>query len=145
MERKLRISNNSFEKSLIKFIKIRVFGQNSRNHSFRNESEFPSCFIKIYENNERIPLSCYFDFDDFMSESKKLINKYKMSPFKNTCSMSFDPKYVGFKPSTVIDHFVLRWNFDNEYLYFKFLIKFQKSKRNRKYKQMKIKWNNTEV
>lgn len=145
MEKPLRISFKSFEKGMINFIETRIIG----NKRYRDSQKFPLSLKKMKENETTdVHLSQYFNNDIIRLVSKTLINNYKRQPFKRKSGLDFAPmpiievvdnKFV--KHERSIHNFLITWNFEDDYLYFKFFIRFSNGRRNKRFRQMKIKWN----
>jgi hypothetical protein len=141
MEKPLRISFKSFEKGMNNFIETRIIGKGDGS-KYRNEQEFPLSLKKIKD----VHLSLYFNNDDIRLISKKLISNYKRQPFKRKSGLVFIPRNLNFGPfgtgnnEQPIHNFLITWNFENDYLFFKFFIRFSNGSKNKKFRQMKIKW-----
>lgn len=88
-----------------------------------------------------------FESSDILEASKRLVNSYKLGPFSNKSGYTIEPKgrwefdaNWNFKIwKNPVRNYLMSWNFDGDFLYFKFFIRFKNGHKNKKVKQMKIK------
>lgn len=143
--KKLRISFKSFEKSLDKFIEKRILGVGFNKNVFRQGVElgkeqplFVENFVVLPDKIITYNFSQLIDTDNIREVKRKMILSYKGKPFKIKSGYSVKPLL-----ENPVRNFLISWNFDNNFLYFKFFVRFRNGSRNIKCRQMKIKWNNS--
>jgi len=139
----LRISFNSFEKSMKSFVEKRIIG--SEKYNYKSEHEFPLSLKKTKVGDNLVHFDQLFERPDILEVSKRLINSYKLGPFSNKSGYTIQPKEMHifngkFKSlENPVRNYLMSWNFDGDFLYFKFFIRFKNGHKNKKFKQMKIK------
>lgn len=145
--KKLRISNSSFEKSLNTFVSKRIFGIRENGEKIRSERGLPACYRKVHinDNTELTQMAMWLNNEGIWEATKKLSKVYKAKPFRNKGGFEIKSKdnwvTEGQKMVTVptpISRFYLTYTFENDCLYFKFLVRYKNGSRNRRIKQMKI-------
>jgi hypothetical protein len=162
--KKLRISYKSFEKSLDKFVERRILGvgfQSPFDSGFKSDVEEslfhrpekaiepPLCFQNV---DDKHYFSQLMENDKIREAKKKLVLSYKGKPFSKKSGYSIEPanlfeiNYPKFKTiENPIRNFLLSWNFDENFLYFKFFVRFKNGHKNIRCRQMKIKWQNVNL
>ena len=144
--KKLRISFKSFEKSLDKFVEKRILGIGFDKDKFRQGIELGKEHPLNVENITILPdkitvynFSQLMDNDKIVEAKKKLIISYKVKPFSKKSGYSIEPVKI----ENPVRNFLMSWNFDDNFLYFKFFTRFKNGHKNIRCRQMKIKWNNS--
>ena len=145
----IRISFRGFEKSMNSFIDRRVIG--SKPFNGKTKHDFPLTMKKVTNKiGEEIYYSELMDNDTIRVFAKKLINSYKSKPFSKKSGF----KISSLKPFVIsgnsllnkenpVQNFFMSWNFEDDFLYFKFFVRFTNGKKNRRVKQMKIQFKNS--
>jgi len=137
--KELRISFKGFERSLKSFVDNRILVGSQR-------EILPLCYMKTKNKDEEIRFGQLMEFDEIRNAADSLFQSYKKSPFSKKSGRTIKPCNLfetdGMKFKIIenpVRNFLMTWNFENEFLYFKFFIRFRNGHKNKKFKQMKIK------
>ena len=138
--KELRISFKSFERLLKSFVDNRLLvGSQER-------EILPLCYMKTKNKDEEIRFGQLMEFDQIRKAAHGLFLSYKKSPFSKKSGRNIQPANLfevnGQKFKEIenpVRNYLMSWTFEEEFLYFKFFVRFRNGHKNKKFKQMKIK------